>query len=181
MWPRDARKHPGMLNFPGEGGTLRYGEGVLVGQRAYDHLGIEPLFRLGHGCSYTTFVADEVAVTVDLDAVVVRCALRNSGGRDGTEVVQVRAHGLRDGGRLVGFARRDVPAGGVEVVEVVVPRELLRCWDPVAHAWTAATGTLAMQVSGVGWGRRLECVLGDPEHDGPAPTAAGMAPTDAPD
>ncbi len=41
--------------YPGSDGTVRYGEGVLVGYRHFDTNEVEPAFCFGHGLSYTTF------------------------------------------------------------------------------------------------------------------------------
>ena len=45
---------PSYLNFPGEAGHVRYGEGVFVGYRGYDALDREVGYPFGHGLSYTT-------------------------------------------------------------------------------------------------------------------------------
>ena len=52
------------LNFPGEQGHVRYGEGVFVGYRGYDALGHEVSYPFGHGLSYTTF--DYTDLTTDV-------------------------------------------------------------------------------------------------------------------
>ena len=41
--------------FPGDGTTVHYSEGILVGYRWYDAKHEQPLFPFGHGLSYTTF------------------------------------------------------------------------------------------------------------------------------
>ena len=105
-FPRDSKQHPGLLNYPGEAGMVRYGEGVYVGYRGFDRLGLEPLFPFGHGLSYATFELGAVTVA-DRDAqVVVSAVLSNVGKRRGTEVIQVFARDI--GGvdrRLAGFTK----------------------------------------------------------------------------
>ena len=50
---------PSHANFPGENGELRYGEGVFMGYRGFEHSAIAPRFPFGHGLSYTTFQIGE--------------------------------------------------------------------------------------------------------------------------
>ena len=58
---------PSHDNFPGENGELRYGEGVFMGYRGYEHRAIEPRFAFGHGLSYTTFALRSAdALVIDL-------------------------------------------------------------------------------------------------------------------
>ena len=44
---------PAHDNFPGENGVLRYGEGLFMGYRGYEHRCIAPRFPFGHGLGYT--------------------------------------------------------------------------------------------------------------------------------
>ncbi len=79
-----------------------------------------PLFAFGHGRSYTTFAVDELHVSSDevttdgeLDVTV---RVRNTGSRDGSEVVQLYLHDVvatvaRPVQQLIGFARVDLAAG----------------------------------------------------------------------
>jgi beta-glucosidase-like glycosyl hydrolase len=79
---------------------------------------VTPLFGFGHGLSYTTWAYSDLAVeaaSADED-VTIAVTVTNTGGRTGTEVVQVYVRdevasvGLPDS-RLVGFARVDAEPG----------------------------------------------------------------------
>jgi beta-glucosidase len=99
-------------------------------------------FPFGFGLSYTNFTLTGVDVSVAADGVVARGVVRNTGDRDGADVVQVYAE-LPDPGappRLVGFVRVEVPAGGQSTFEVAVPCARLDTRDPERHAWSPARG-----------------------------------------
>ncbi len=79
-----------------------------------------PLFAFGHGDSYTTFEVDNLHVSDDTVATdgefEVSVRVRNTGSRDGSEVVQVYLHDVvaqvaRPVQQLLGFARIDLSAG----------------------------------------------------------------------
>ena len=164
-WPADSAQHPGLLNFPGEAGVVRYGEGVHAAHRAFDKLGLEPRFRFGHGGSYTTFAVGDVTTATTDDGLTVRVPVANTGDRDGVEVVQVYAHDI--GGvvrRLVGFARVELAAGAATTVDVDVDHDRLTHWDPGEHRWVPASGALTLEVSGVAGSTTTT-------HDLPSPPA----------
>jgi beta-glucosidase len=53
--PLRLEDNPAFLNFPGEAGHVRYGEGVFVGYRGHDARGDAVSYPFGHGLSYTRF------------------------------------------------------------------------------------------------------------------------------
>jgi beta-glucosidase len=104
--------------------------------------GVAPAFPFGFGLSYTTFALDAVAVSRTGDDITVQGSLRNTGGRDGADVVQVYVE-LPDADapdRLVGFTRVEVSAGGDAPFEVHVPVDRLATRDPERHSWRAPAG-----------------------------------------
>ncbi|MBR7832843.1 glycoside hydrolase family 3 C-terminal domain-containing protein [Actinospica durhamensis] len=79
-----------------------------------------PLYPFGHGLSYTEFAWEQCTVSaaqVPVDGEFeVELTVRNTGGRDGSDVVQLYLHDpvaqtTRPRARLIGFAKVAVPAG----------------------------------------------------------------------
>ena len=79
--------------FPGNGSTVQYSEGVDVGYRWYDAKDIAPLFPFGFGLSYTQFAFSHLSVsrpvTDGTQDVRVSATVTNTGHRAGSEVAQL--------------------------------------------------------------------------------------------
>ncbi len=148
-FPRNSKQHPGLLNYPGEAGKVRYGEGVYVGYRGFDRLGLEPMFPFGHGLSYTTFQLDDVAAADREAGVLVSGRLSNVENREGAEVVQVFAKDI--GGvdrRLAGFAKVRLQPGESALVKIPISRQQLRWWNPEVADWVPADGKVDFEIRG---------------------------------
>ena len=107
-----------------------------------DHTGRTPAFPFGFGLSYTTFALHDVEIGVEGAGLFVRGAVTNTGPRDGADVLQVYAE-LPDPDRpkrLVGFARVEVPAGGVAAFEMAVALERLATRDDSSRTWKPPSG-----------------------------------------
>jgi beta-glucosidase len=148
---------PAYLNFPGEEGHVRYGEGVFAGYRGYDALGRPVAYPFGHGLSYSTFSYRSLRVTQagsadagDL-AVTVRCTITNTGGRAGAEVVQVyvgdpAAAVARPPRELKAFAKISLePGAGQEVTFTLTARDL-SYWSVVHRQWVLEPGEFGVGV-----------------------------------
>lgn len=72
---------------------VTYSEGVFVGYRGYDRLGVKPLYPFGYGLSYTDFEYSDLKVEKAADGKVkVSFNVRNTGKVDAAEVAQVYVH-----------------------------------------------------------------------------------------
>jgi beta-glucosidase len=149
--PLALADHPSYLDFPGEAGHVRYGEGVQVGYRGFDARGQEVAYPFGHGLSYTTFGYGAAVVSAVDGAVEVRVPVTNTGHRDGREVVQVYtslpgSRVRRAPRELKGFATVAVAAG--ETVETVVriARADLAHWDPWLARWAVEGGEYTVDI-----------------------------------
>ena len=102
--------------------------------------GIKPLVPYGYGLSYTTFAFRDAAVTREGDALKVSVKVRNTGTVDGEEVVQIYA-GYENSAvdrpvrQLCGFQRVSLTAGEEKEVDVVVPFEKLKVYNPSYREW----------------------------------------------
>jgi beta-glucosidase len=107
-----------------------------------DRNNLAPAYPFGFGLSYTTFVVVDVETSITDLAVIVRGAVRNTGHRDGCDVVQVYAE-LPDPeapARLVGFSRCAVPAGEQVAFEIVVTRAQLATRQRAGATWAPPSG-----------------------------------------
>ena len=97
LWPPRLilDKAPGRPSFKPEERKATYAyaadykEGVFMGYRWFDEKKIEPRFPFGHGLSYTTFSYSGFKLERSGGTIRVVCTVKNTGGREGAEVVQV--------------------------------------------------------------------------------------------
>ncbi|MBC8010815.1 MAG: glycoside hydrolase family 3 C-terminal domain-containing protein [Burkholderiales bacterium] len=131
--------------------------------RTYRYYTGKPLYAFGHGLSYTTFAYEQVALSSDKaragETVRVAVRVKNTGKRDGDEVVQVYATAVNPPvpmplRQLVGFQRVPLKAGEAKTVEIRVPVERLRRWDEANDryvvdpgAWRFAVGPASDQAA----------------------------------
>ncbi|GAA1633343.1 glycoside hydrolase family 3 C-terminal domain-containing protein [Catellatospora bangladeshensis] len=143
--PLRLAHHPSHLDFPGEAGHVRYGEGLHAGYRGFDAREQEVAYPFGHGLSYTTFGYGQATATVSGDVIEVRVPVTNTGDRDGREVVQLYASlpgsPVRRAPReLKGFTVVDVAAGQTAEAVIRVDRADLAYWDPRLGRWAVEGG-----------------------------------------
>ncbi|GHE90704.1 glycosyl hydrolase [Amycolatopsis deserti] len=137
--------HPSYLDFPGENGHVRYGEGLHVGYRGFDARELEVAYPFGFGLSYTTFEYGQARATATDAGIEVRVPVTNTGDRDGREVVQVYVSvpgsGVRRAPReLKAFANVPIAAGETTEVVLHIAREDLAYWDTRLHRWVVEGG-----------------------------------------
>jgi len=95
-FPRRLEDNPTYHNWPGENLKVVYGEGLYIGYRHYERVGVEPLFAFGHGLSYTTFTYGKPTISCatlpEVGRVIVTVPVTNSGNVEGSEIVQAYIH-----------------------------------------------------------------------------------------
>jgi beta-glucosidase len=106
-----------------------------MANRTYRYFGGKPLYPFGHGLSYTTFKYSKLqAKALGNGLVEVSLEVRNTGGRDGDEVVQLYAippaeSHPRERQALCGFSRVHLTKGEAKTVTIRVPATATRRWN----------------------------------------------------
>lgn len=145
-FPVRLEDNPAFINYPGENGRVRYGEGIFVGYRYYEKKRVEPLFPFGFGLSYTSFAYANLRLSTETitpdGQLTVRMDVTNTGQRPGQEVVQLYVHDVvarltRPPKELKGFAKVALAPGETKTVTLTLDRQALAYWDDAQQAWVA--------------------------------------------
>jgi beta-glucosidase len=140
--------------FPGNGSTVQYSEGIDVGYRWYDAHSVTPLFPFGFGLSYTTFSFSNLQVspgTVNgTQDVQVSATVTNTGQRAGSDVAQLYLSDPSATGepprQLAGFQRVSLTPGQSAQVSFTVTPQEMSWWDDSANGWTQTEGAYGLFV-----------------------------------
>lgn len=150
--PLRLEDNPSWLNFPGEQGHVRYGEGVFVGYRYYESAGVPVRYPFGHGLSYTTFRTDDLTLeAAGDDSVSARVTVTNTGDRAGKHVVQLYVASppgpvRRPARELRAFAKVALEPGESSTVVLALDRRAFAYWDGTDDRWVVAAGDYRVQV-----------------------------------
>ena len=136
-------------HYPGADGVVGYDEGLYVGYRHFDKENIKPQFAFGHGLSYTTFDYSDLEVTPEKvgpnEPVQVSLNVRNSGSREGAEVVQLYVHDVQSSvdrpvKELKAFRRIVLKPGQSQTVSFTLDKAAMAFYDPSRKDWVAEPG-----------------------------------------
>lgn len=148
-FPLKLADTPAHLNWPGDAGEVRYGEGLFIGYRYYDAKEMPVLFPFGYGLSYTTFEYSNPTVSAqsfkDTDGLTVTVDVTNTGDVAGKEIVQVYVHDqdaglVRPEKELKGFAKVELQPGETKTVSVQLDFRAFAFYHPEYKEWITEDG-----------------------------------------
>jgi beta-glucosidase len=147
--PLRVHDNPSYLNFPGDGNTVRYGEGVFVGYRYYETADVPVRYPFGHGLSYTDFEYADLVVSKNGSSASV--TVTNVGGVEGSEVVQVYvappASAVRRPAReLRAFTKVHLQPGASTRVELALNARAFSYYDVESSSWVVAGGEYSVEI-----------------------------------
>ena len=149
-----------------------YRESVFVGYRYAVTAGVRPAFPFGHGLSYTAFSYSGLQVGLRDGRVQASLTLRNTGERDGAEVVQLYVRGpeasavFRPRRELRAWAKVRLRAGEARGVTLDFALQDLAFRDPAADRPVLENGEYTVEIGASSEDIRLSA---------PLPVTAGEA------
>ncbi len=147
--PYKLADNPSYLNFPGDGQTVAYKEGVFVGYRYYDTKEMPVRYPFGYGLSYTTFEYSDLQLSADkikdTDTLKVTLKVKNTGDRAGKEIVQLYVADktgavCRPVKELKNFVKVELQPQEEKTVEMELDKRSFAWYNTQIHDWYAASG-----------------------------------------
>lgn len=150
--PIELAHTPAFVNWPGEQGEVRYGEGIAIGYRWYDITRRDVAYPFGFGLGYTTFNYSDLHVVLPDPThphAVVTVDVKNSGARAGSEVVQLyvgeeHATAVRPPRELRAFEKIWLEPGETRTLIFELDERAFARWGE--GTWTVAPGTYDIAV-----------------------------------
>jgi beta-glucosidase len=155
-FPLKLADTPSHLNWPGDAGAVRYGEGLFIGYRYYDAKQMPVLFPFGYGLSYTTFEYSNPQVSAqsckDTDGVTVTVDVTNTGDVAGKEIVQVYVHDheaglVRPEKELKGFAKVELQPGETKTISIHLDFRAFAYYHPEYKQWITEDGEFDLLIA----------------------------------
>ncbi len=142
----DCAAHP---TYPGRDSRTYYSEGIFVGYRHFEKKNIKALFPFGHGLSYTFFQYSNIKITPSVvanhDVIEVSFDLKNTGSREGAEVVQLYIRDVESSverplKELKGFQRVNLKPKETRKINFTFDKKALSFYDINKKDWVAEPG-----------------------------------------
>ena len=141
--------------YPGLEGKVRYEEGIFVGYRHYDRLGMTPLYPFGFGLGYTTFSVSDFTVddsNFEADGnVTATVTVTNTGTRGGSTVVQLyvsdtESSSPRPAKELKAFAKVALAPGESRQVTLTLDARSFAFFRAEAKHWLVESGDFTLRI-----------------------------------
>ncbi len=149
---RDGRN--GMMEYDIDKWGYTY---MYYGKAVHGRQASKPMYPFGYGLSYTTFEYSDMNLSgssISKDRIInVTATIKNTGTRDGAEVVQLYANFNGQGNnatlnkRLVGFERVELKAGESKTVSIPVKYEQFGYFNETAHNYQVDGGKVTLELA----------------------------------
>jgi beta-glucosidase len=154
-FPLRLEDTPCYINFPGNGHTVEYKEGVFIGYRYYDKKHMDVLFPFGFGLSYTTFAYSNLRLSkkavTDAETLDVTFSVKNTGKVAGAEAAELyvadrTGSAIRPDKELKNFGKVFLEPGETKDLTLTLDKRSFSWYNTGIHDWYAATGDYGILV-----------------------------------
>lgn len=168
-WARKYEDYPNAQNYAAMNQDLDdeyYTEGIYVGYRYFDSMGIEPAYAFGYGLSYTEFGMKTEAIDIADEKVKLTVAVTNTGKQyAGRETVQVYVSApegklAKPFQELKGYEKtKTLAPGETQKVTVEIPLQSLASYSEEDGAWILEAGMYKFRVGNSSRNAQVEAVV----------------------
>jgi beta-glucosidase len=139
-WPKKLEDVPCKKLAYEDNDIINFSDSLMVGYRYYDTKNVAPEFPFGYGLSYTSFNYKNLKVSRSSKEVLVTVELKNTGSRDGAEVVQLYVHPVnptvfRPVHELKGFQKIFLKAGEQKTISFSLGDDAFSYFDVTKNDW----------------------------------------------
>ncbi len=148
-YPLKLEDTPAYINFPGENGKVRYGEGIFIGYRYYETRQMPVQFPFGYGLSYASFRYSNLKLSDktfrDVDGLSISVDVTNTGKMAGSEIIQLYVHDQKSAIRrpfkeLKGFVKVNLQPGETRTVDLKLDFRSFAYFHPSYNQWVSEDG-----------------------------------------
>lgn len=141
--------------YPGLEGKVRYEEGIFVGYRHYNRLGLTPLYPFGFGLGYASFAVSDLTIDdTEFEPggnVMVGVTVTNTSGREGSAVVQLyvsddAASDPRPAKELKAFRKLRLDPGETRQITLSLDARAFAFYRPQARHWLVEDGSFTLRL-----------------------------------
>ena len=129
---------------------------MYYGKAKHGRQAAKPLYPFGYGLSYTTFEYSNLTAPANItkdDIINITATIKNTGTRDGAEVVQLYANwnGATENGKknkkLIGFERVELKAGESKNITIPVKYEQFSYFNTDTHQFLVDAATVTLELA----------------------------------
>ncbi|TAH25903.1 MAG: beta-glucosidase [Cytophagales bacterium] len=144
-WMYNNKDYPTLKGYKNPNLKTPYKEGIYLGYRYYDKNKITPQFPFGFGLSFTQFSYGTPSISQDKETIQIEIEVKNSGERDGNEIVQLYIHDVestidRPEKELKAFTNIFIRKGETQKVTLKFKKEALAFFEPKGKKWVLEKG-----------------------------------------
>lgn len=143
---------------------VEYSEGIFLGYRGMSHFGVEPMFPIGYGLTYSKFDYSGLSVEPSDGGFKVSFTVTNTGKASASEVAQlyISAEGssaVKADLELKGYEKVSLDPKKSASITIFLPKEAFSHYDVASHSWVNDPGQYKIMIAASALDIRLSEII----------------------